>query len=270
MKSLRARTFYEHLPIRCASRVLSIWKMLIKQLAKQKTLICETFKALYVWVHTSRKIIWFETTTYLPYVKTSIIHLTNIYWVFTMTSHCSRHWGDSNLKTSLKNNLKIFLSSRGFYSSGWKQLRNKIKKMVSAMGKKKAGKKDRWRIVILHVGGPGRRYWEGDIWAKTREKLAALGEELPRQREGAVPRLWGEACLGSLWTQNETHMAGKVWPQEGVVGVRSEVTGAGAYRTCGVHAVWLYDSLPHPHPITGYPQHQSSSPSRIKPLGPSS
>lgn len=26
-------------------------------------------------------------------------------------------------------------------------------------------------------------------------------------------------------------------PQEGVVGVRSEVTGAGAYRTCGVHAV---------------------------------
>lgn len=104
MKSLRARTFYEHLPIRCASRVLSIWKMLIKQLAKQRTLIRETFKALYVSVHTSRKIIWFETTTYLPYVKTNIIHFTNIYWVFTMTSHCSRHWGDSNLKTSLKSN----------------------------------------------------------------------------------------------------------------------------------------------------------------------
>ena len=176
---LESRNLWDHLSIYHASRVLRTWKTLIKQLAKQKKLIGETFNTLYVWVHISRKIICFENTTYLlchfshvwlfatlwtvacqaslsmgfsqkeywsglpclpagdllhpgiepaslmspaltggffttsttreahylfTYVKTNIIHLTNIYFVLNIASHCSRNWGDNNWRHSLKDN----------------------------------------------------------------------------------------------------------------------------------------------------------------------
>lgn len=41
-----------------------------------------------------------------------------------------------------------------------------------------------------------------------------------------------------------------------MVGVTSEVTGAGAGSSCGVCAVWEYDS-PHPYPVTCYPHRLS-------------
>ena len=54
-----------------------------------------------------------KPTTYLPYVKTNIIHFTNIYCVLTIASHCSRNWGGNNWRHSLKDNLKKFCSPQG-------------------------------------------------------------------------------------------------------------------------------------------------------------
>ena len=56
---LESRNLWDHLSIYYNSRVLRTWKTLIKQLAKQKKLICEMFNALCFWVHISRKIICF-------------------------------------------------------------------------------------------------------------------------------------------------------------------------------------------------------------------
>ena len=54
-----------------------------------------------------------KPTTYLPYIKTNIIHFTNIYCVLTIASHCSRNWGGNNWRHSLKDNLKKFCDPQG-------------------------------------------------------------------------------------------------------------------------------------------------------------
>lgn len=89
--------------------LLSTWKMLIKYLVEQKKkLICETFKALYIEMYTSRKIIWFGTITHLSHVKANVFHLTNTFWTSTISRHYSWCWEYSNLK---KNRL-IFCPQR--------------------------------------------------------------------------------------------------------------------------------------------------------------